>query len=222
MFCSRCGGTLQAGEAFCPKCGTPVLTGGAAATAPPSSLPGSVPAAQIATAAPVAYGAAPAFVPPELMFPYAGFWLRFVAYVIDALAISVIAIPVVIVLLILSGAGASLAALGNTRPDQFVFPAAFVTFLLLAIPLLICGEWLYFAGMESSTWQATLGKRAIGLIVTDMEGKRLTFAHATGRFFAKIVTGFVPLAIGWIMAGFTQKKQALHDFIAATLVLKRV
>jgi uncharacterized RDD family membrane protein YckC len=222
MSCSRCGGTLQEGEAFCPKCGAPVAAGGAAVTAPSSSLPGLVAGAPIAPAAPVGYRAAPTFVPPELMFPYAGFWLRFVAYVIDALAISIVAIPVVLVFLVLSGAGASLAALANTRPDQFVFPAAFVTFLLLAIPVVICGEWLYFAGMESSTWQATLGKRAIGLIVTDMEGKRLTFAHATGRFFAKVVTGLVPLAIGWIMAGFTQKKQALHDFIAATLVLKRV
>jgi uncharacterized RDD family membrane protein YckC len=54
-----------------------------------------------------------------------------------------------------------------------------------------------------------------------MEGRRLTFGRATGRFFSKIVTGFIPLGIGYIMAGFTEKKQALHDFIAGTLVLRK-
>jgi uncharacterized RDD family membrane protein YckC len=149
------------------------------------------------------------------------FWLRFVAYIIDAIVLALCFIPVVILIVFVTGAGAALTHLSN-HTDDAVFPAVFVTFLLVLIPILVCGEWLYFAGMESSTWQATLGKRAIGLIVTDMEGKRLTFAHASGRFFAKIITGLVPLAIGWIMAGFTEKKQALHDFIAATLVLKRV
>ena len=51
--------------------------------------------------------------------------------------------------------------------------------------------------------------------------KRLSFGHATGRFFAKIVSGMVPLAIGYIMAAFTERKQALHDLIAGTLVLKK-
>ena len=81
--------------------------------------------------------------------------------------------------------------------------------------------WLYFAGMESSERQATFGKSVVSLRVTDLEGRRLSFKHATGRFFAKIVSGLIPLAIGYIMAGFTEKKQALHDMIAGTLVLQR-
>jgi uncharacterized RDD family membrane protein YckC len=74
--------------------------------------------------------------------------------------------------------------------------------------------------MESSYLQATLGKMAIGIVVTDLEGKRISFARATGRHFAKIISGFI-LFIGYIMAGFTQKKQALHDLIADCLVVKK-
>ncbi|MGC1597749.1 MAG: RDD family protein, partial [Candidatus Acidiferrales bacterium] len=80
---------------------------------------------------------------------------------------------------------------------------------------------LYYAWMESSQYQGTLGKMALGLTVTDLQGRRVTFARASGRFFAKIITGLIPLAIGYIMAGFTEKKQALHDMIASCLVLRK-
>ena len=82
-------------------------------------------------------------------------------------------------------------------------------------------QWLYFAGLESSERQATVGKSVMSLRVTNLEGQRLSFGHATGRFFAKIVSGMIPFAIGYIMAAFTAKKQALHDLIAGTLVLKK-
>jgi uncharacterized RDD family membrane protein YckC len=75
--------------------------------------------------------------------------------------------------------------------------------------------------MESSVHQGTLGKMALGLTVTDMQGRRVSFGRATGRYFAKMITGMIPLAIGYIMAGFTEKKQALHDMIASCLVLRK-
>jgi uncharacterized RDD family membrane protein YckC len=87
--------------------------------------------------------------------------------------------------------------------------------------ILVILQWLYFAGMESSEHQGTLGKMALGLIVTDINDQRISFARATGRFFAKIITNYTFL-IGYIMAGFTEKKQALHDMIASTLVLRRI
>ncbi len=80
-------------------------------------------------------------------------------------------------------------------------------------------EWLYFAIMEASTLQASLGKKVCGLRVTDMDGNRLSFARASGRFFGKYVSALTCLA-GFIMAGTTQRKQALHDIMASTLVLK--
>ena len=75
--------------------------------------------------------------------------------------------------------------------------------------------------MESSERQATFGKAAVSVYVTDDKGQRLSFGHASGRFFSKIISGMIPFGIGYIMAGFTAKKQALHDMIAGTLVMKR-
>lgn len=86
----------------------------------------------------------------------------------------------------------------------------------LALLLTIAIVWIYEAGMHSSSYQATLGKMALGLRVTDLEGNRISFARATGRFFGKILpVGY----IGYFLANFTKKRQALHDMIAGTLVL---
>lgn len=79
-------------------------------------------------------------------------------------------------------------------------------------------SWMYYAGFESSTKQATPGKMALGLKVTSMEGRRIGFGKATGRHFGKIISTFI-LLIGYIMAGFTEKKQALHDKMAGCLVV---
>jgi uncharacterized RDD family membrane protein YckC len=121
---------------------------------------------------------------------YAGFWERFAAIVIDAVIISV-------------GTGIVAAA---------TFGAGIV--------LGFFGSWLYEAYMMSSEWQATVGKRVMSIVVTDLDGKRMTFARATGRHFAKYISTFL-LGIGYIIAAFTARKQALHDMIAETLVLKR-
>jgi uncharacterized RDD family membrane protein YckC len=73
--------------------------------------------------------------------------------------------------------------------------------------------------MESSAKQATVGKMALGIIVTDLEGRRLGFGRATGRYFAKILSALI-LGIGFLMAAFTERKQGLHDMVASTLVVK--
>ena len=109
---------------------------------------------------------------------------------------------------------------GMNGPNP-VFPAMLVLSIATFVVVVLVLSWLYFAGMESSEHQGTLGKMALGLVVTDMNGLRISFARASGRFFAKIITGLVPLYIGYIMAGFTEKKQALHDMIASCLVLRR-
>lgn len=80
--------------------------------------------------------------------------------------------------------------------------------------------WLYFALMESSAKRATIGKMLLGIVVTDLGGNRISFGRATARFWSKIISGLI-LYIGFIMAGFTEKKQGLHDIIAGTLVLKK-
>ena len=79
--------------------------------------------------------------------------------------------------------------------------------------------WLYFAIMESSTWQATIGKRLFDIRVTDLHGRQISFWRATGRHFGKNISALI-LSIGYIMAAFTDRKQALHDLMAGCLVLR--
>ena len=129
---------------------------------------------------------------------YAGFWRRFAAYIIDNILISVVFWLVVLVLGAIAGDGGMIGA-----------------YTLGAI------VWLgYYAAMESSTSQATVGKMALGIQVTDLEGNRISFGKALGRNLAKILSALI-FYIGFIMAAFTAKKQALHDMIAGTLVVKK-
>jgi uncharacterized RDD family membrane protein YckC len=79
--------------------------------------------------------------------------------------------------------------------------------------------WLYFTISESSPWQATLGKKLLGLKVADEAGNRIGFGKANGRYWSKILSALI-LCIGFIMVAFTEKKQGLHDKIAGTLVFK--
>jgi Tfp pilus assembly protein PilE len=83
----------------------------------------------------------------------------------------------------------------------------------------LAAVWLYFALMHSSARQATLGKMAFGIKVTDLAGERVSFLRATGRYFATWVSSIL-LAVGFLMAGLTARKQALHDMIAGTLVVR--
>lgn len=80
--------------------------------------------------------------------------------------------------------------------------------------------WLYAALMESSASQATIGKRALGLKVTDENGQRISFGKATGRHFGKIISTIIIL-IGYLMMLWDEKKQTLHDKMAGTLVVKQ-
>jgi uncharacterized RDD family membrane protein YckC len=97
---------------------------------------------------------------------------------------------------------------------------------LLALPMvgfwyfggLLCSGWLYFALMECSKWQGTIGKRALGLKVVDLSGRRISFGRATGRYFGKFLSSI--LYIGYLMIFWTKKKQGLHDMMASTLVVR--
>jgi uncharacterized RDD family membrane protein YckC len=138
---------------------------------------------------------------------YAGFWLRFAAYFIDAIVVYVVIFIFTMVF------GLSFFGLDTDSGEMpgvgFFGPLA----------ILYLGIILYFPLMESSKWQATLGKRAVGIIVTDLDGRRISVGKAFGRFFSKIISGII-LYIGFIMAGFTERKQGLHDIIAGTLVIR--
>lgn|GEM_PF-1720263 len=141
---------------------------------------------------------------------YAGFWIRVLSYIIDTLIMSVIFCP----LGFLVGAAGVASGMDGDSPEMTGAN------LILNVVSVIVG-WLYFGFMESSSWQATLGKKLLKLKVTDMNGQRLSFANATGRYFAKILSGMI-CGIGFIMVAFTDKKQGLHDMLASTLVVKDV
>ena len=137
---------------------------------------------------------------------YGGFWLRLVAYIIDAVILNIVGF---VVRLILS------SVMGVQTPSSTGFDTVTITSGLVGLVV----AWLYFALQESSPAGATVGKRVLGLRVVRGDGTPLTFARATGRFLAKFISAFI-LLIGYIMAGFTERKRALHDMIADTVVIK--
>ena len=152
---------------------------------------------------------------------YAGFWLRFVAYIIDDLIVGFVGF-----LISLPFIGGIIFSAINMENTQEITGSSFmgiagilgsVTGLVLAS---IAVGWLYFALMESSKNQGTLGKMALSLKVTDLEGNPISFARATGRYFGKILSSMI-MMIGYILAGLTEKKQALHDMLAGCLVIRQ-
>ncbi|MGH9712892.1 MAG: RDD family protein [Candidatus Acidiferrales bacterium] len=206
MYCSKCGKEVNEGAAFCSACG--------AAMASPPIAPDT---AGPSYASPVQ----PSWT-PQASTGYAGFWLRLVAYIIDGILVGAVFGVLGMFSLIFVGIGSLRTLMTDLNTPDAVLPAAFVSVLIIVGIVGTLATWLYYAYMESSTYQATLGKMALGLYVTDLNGQRLSFGRASGRFFAKLISGLIPLAIGYIMAGFTARKQALHDIIAGCLVLRKL
>jgi len=206
IFCNKCGAPNAATAQFCGRCGAGLVPAAA-------STSGATPAAP---PAPAAGYAQPSYPVAPAGNRYGGFWIRVLASIIDGIIVRVVVHPIAAVFGI--GLAASWAGIGRHHG-------------LLALPFLIFGggvlgvlvvgaSWLYEALMVSSSYQATLGKMIFGMKVTDLHGNRLSFAHATGRYFAKWISTLT-LGIGYIMVGFTERKQGLHDMIAGTLVPRR-
>ena len=139
---------------------------------------------------------------------YGGFWVRVGAYLIDAVILFIVQFAIVFAF---GETITTTSATGFSTNTQSDSP-------LLNLLLLILGI-AYFAGFESSARQATPGKSAMGLVVTDLDGRRISPLRAIGRYFAKILSGII-LLIGYIMVAFTARKQGLHDIICSTLVLQ--
>jgi len=217
VYCSKCGGVMADGAAFCPNCGQAFVVAASALRTPLAGAPVTAPMGGGGAAIP-AYAGYAAVERVE----YAGFWLRFLAWLIDNVVMGVGVVLILIPLIFLTGLR---TVLDDFHPNEDMNDAGvfmlFGFFFLLATASLVV-TWLYHALMESSEWQATLGKKALGLVVTDIAGRRVSFGRATGRHFAKIVTNLVSFGIGlgYLMAAFTEKKQALHDMLAGCLVLR--
>ena len=188
MFCSNCGQPIAEQASFCPGCGSTLLV------APqPAAVPG--------------------ILQPAPPVRYAGFWRRFLAVYIDGVVIGsamyIIILPFVFV---------TVAADRGFSETPSAAGTAFMGVMgLLWLIMALIIPWIYEAAMISSDKQATLGKRAVGIVVTDLEGNRITFGRATGRYFGKYLSSLI-LLIGFIMAAFTEKKQAVHDIMAGCLL----
>jgi uncharacterized RDD family membrane protein YckC len=202
---------IEPGTKFCPNCGavveTSLLTSTAAVESRPaapslpcghcgSKIPAGVkfcPACGAIVDIPPPPPGGPAAPPPPFetaRAAYGGFWIRVAAALIDGVVLNVALIPFYLVLTPFGGGIVEFAA-----------------------------GWLYPALMECSSRQATLGKMACGLKVTDMEGRRISFGRAAARNLAMFISA-IAFCVGFIMVGLTQKKQGLHDVIAGTLVVR--
>ena len=152
---------------------------------------------------------------------HAGFWKRVAAYILDGI---ILYIPQMLIEKAFGGDAAkaalkqaSLDAVGNPDAMMAANMHYYSTMWPAMLLILVMGV-LYFALCESSAWQGTLGKLALGIRVTDLQGKRISFPRALGRYFAKILSAII-LGIGFLMVAWTQRKQGLHDMICDTLVL---
>lgn len=202
FFCNKCGTLNTVGSQFCSHCGastspTPGVGPVAVSSSPTPASPYSVPATSYRAVAPV------------VGVGYGGFWIRVVAAIVDGVLLRVVVAPV----------GMIFGGLGLAGGMMTGMPHMGIGLLGggITIVLVLFGSWLYEAFMESSSYQATLGKMIFGMKVTDLNGNRISFERATGRHFAKWLSGML-LCIGFIMVGLTERKQGLHDLLAGTLV----
>ena len=221
MFCGQCGAKAAEGSAFCSSCGQPIA--GHSGQAP------------VGPTVPESFSSAPSvYIPPPLperapgMQPavaYAGFWLRAVAAIIDGIIVVIPTAPFAAAIFFSSFRNIQdLQTMQDPTALMETFAPKFAILLFVSVFL----SWLYWGLCESSGWQATLGKKALGLVVTDMEGRRISFARASGRFFTGRGFGSIPYLgglyffIDCICVGFTARKQAIHDMIASCLVLRKL
>ena len=202
IYCNRCGAQNSAAARFCANCG---------ASFGNEALSPQAPAETTSAAPSFPVQAPPAYTAPTPAIRYGGFWIRFVAVLIDGLVLGIVVWPVSAMLAVMIGIAGGTVSMPELGVSLVRGTVVWTLFLFAG--------WIYEATMESSSRQATLGKMALGLKVTDEYGNRISFARASGRFFAKILSRMI-LFIGYIMAGFTERKRALHDMIAGTLVIR--
>lgn len=168
---------------------------------------------------------------PREPVQYGSFWSRFAAHIIDSLIVGIPIgiISVIIIVMMVSGSVEMTDLMSDptmleydrelTDAEAFAVLGFILGVGILCSIIGLVITWIYYAVLHSSKWQATLGNKLLGLKVTDLHGQRISFGRATGRFFSKSILSGI-LLIGYIIAAFTERKQALHDMIAGTLVIK--
>ena len=194
QICSNCGNPILPDGEFCLYCGDLL-----------AASPGPAP-----RASPPLNSAEPP-VQPKATLEYAGFWLRVWAGSIDVALEALVALLVTFMV-------DFVMRLTTPKFGLSSITARYVTGIAFIFVLAI-GAWLYCAFSESSSWRATLGKRIVGLQVLTSAGGQLSFGQATVRHFMKFLSLFTA-TVGFMMAGWTKRRQALHDMPSDCIVVK--
>ncbi|UYB52904.1 RDD family protein [Xanthomonas sp. AM6] len=195
----------------------------ASAVAPAQALPAAwttVPDADAATHSPYAAPAATLSTEPHFVaggeVVQAGFWKRTAAYLIDGMLVGMVAQVIQFAIMLgffgFSGLG------GGSAPDFATAGGVVMLVLVYLVPLAMSA--LYFGLFHASTKQATLGKMAVGIKVVRTDGSRISVGRGIGRYFGFLLSSLT-IFIGFLMAAFTERKQALHDMLCDTLVVDK-
>jgi uncharacterized RDD family membrane protein YckC len=197
IYCNRCGSKSACDAQFCQSCGESLQAAVATSVARLGAQPRR------------AYASSSA---PTVTVRFAGFWIRVVASLLDLCIGFAGFLPIRMLL------GSTTTLLGVS----WQMPTSRIHFIsrMVRIGFAILLNWLYRAGMESSNVQGTLGKLAVQIKVTGLDGNRISLGRATARHFAKVLSA-IALGVGYLMVGFTPRKQGLHDRLAGTLVQYR-
>lgn len=194
MFCGDCGGsyplqdlTRYGNDFICPNCKPGYLQRHGQSQFPPTNSKVAVPVREV---------------------KFAGFWIRFIAVIIDALIISVCTLP------LLGLTGLHVSDMDNRNLSPAASAQVFLV-VMVAFALTVAYE-IWFVTNKGGT----PGKLALNLRIITDGGVNLTYTHAMGRYFARILSG-IPLNLGYVIAAFDSQKRALHDFICNTRVIYR-
>jgi Predicted membrane protein/domain len=204
MFCPSCGQSNTDNASNCISCGRPLSH----TLKTPEFLSNAETATPPIAPSPIGVN------PPRI---YAAFWFRFLALMIDGFVVSIVTYTIVLIYILL-GLGLSLTDFAHMGGGKELPTSVMFGMVLVVYVLPIVGSMLYYSLMESSSKQATLGKMAVGIKVTDEHGNRISWARAVGRFFAHAIT-WLTMLIGFVVCVFTRRQQTVHDLIAQTLVV---
>jgi uncharacterized RDD family membrane protein YckC len=186
----------------------------------PARIPSPAPVAPPIPPQPAKKAVPPAVPNPALAsFQTAPFFARAIAFGIDCL---VLFVP----FLILFGLGALTIQIGGmvehndpeTMKQEWILFGEHLRQVLILVAL--GGGWLYTAFLESSAWQATVGKQWVGLKVIDVRGEKISVFRATGRHAAKCLSAAICF-LGFVMALFNREGRTLHDLLAGTRVVRK-
>lgn len=203
LYCQSCGAEARSTYKFCPVCGEASFSGskpGSAVTQVPATPLNPLPTRSGPQSPASSQNGASIDVSA---MQYAGFWRRAGSLVLDGIFVTLLTLPIFFLFFFL------IDAMENEDAAVLIFYA-----------LSISAVFIYYGVQESGEHQATWGKRIMGLVVSDMQGQRITLGRAFGRHLGRFLSMML-MYLGYVLALFTERRQTLHDKLSGTVVLYR-